>query len=395
MLAFTAKQAKGLTCWRHNDRHEGMQTSSFCYLMGMKNTQTRILTMPQCLFVGWEMDIKGKTEKRQRLNLCTPTWAFVSDWWSKKFRHADLTVFWGRKPTLSIHLKEFHLASPSSSSPSFSLFSLSASFHTFVFLDQFLKGQTDYHVSVLAHTFVRCRDCRLELKRGAETLWPLCCSQESVLPCCPWDFYSVTFQFLSKVFTRRSDYMTPLVPLLHFLNSFLLSTDSSPQGYTNSSNINIFKSTKVIMFFSDLNISQLPLAQQLDLTTLFPRWVFKSLLKDACESSVDETITWITFHDPNEFTLCFPAEEWITSWHVNAKRLRALAPRLNVCCDAVWMKQPQAGVVQTRGAKVWNTTESNTGIFICPAPLQPFIPFLFSPQFFFFSTRPPSSYPTN
>lgn len=44
--AFTAKQAKGLTCWRHNDRHEGMQTSSFCYLMGMKNTQTRIFTMP-------------------------------------------------------------------------------------------------------------------------------------------------------------------------------------------------------------------------------------------------------------------------------------------------------------------------------------------------------------
>lgn len=36
MLAFRAKQAKGLTCWQHNDRHKEMQTSSFCYLTGMK-----------------------------------------------------------------------------------------------------------------------------------------------------------------------------------------------------------------------------------------------------------------------------------------------------------------------------------------------------------------------
>lgn len=110
---FTAKQAKGLTCWRHNDRHGGMQTSRFCYLMAMKNTQTRILMIPQCLFVWWEMDIKGKTEKHQWLNLSAQTWAFVSDWWSKKFRHADLTVFWGRGLSSSIHLKEFYLASPS------------------------------------------------------------------------------------------------------------------------------------------------------------------------------------------------------------------------------------------------------------------------------------------
>lgn len=102
-------QAKGLTCWQHNDRHKEMQISSFCYLMGMKNTQMWILMMPWCLFVLWEMDIKGKTEKHQRLRLSTQTWAFVSDWWSKKFRHADLPVFWRRRLSLSIHLKPFIL----------------------------------------------------------------------------------------------------------------------------------------------------------------------------------------------------------------------------------------------------------------------------------------------
>lgn len=113
MISFTAKQAEGLACWRHNDGHEGMPTSSFCYLMGTKNTQTRVSTMPRCLFVCWEMDVKGKTEKRQRLNLSTQSWAFVSDWWSKKFRHADLTVFWRKRLSLSIHWEEIHLASPS------------------------------------------------------------------------------------------------------------------------------------------------------------------------------------------------------------------------------------------------------------------------------------------
>lgn len=192
MLAFTAKQAKGLSCWRHNDRHEGMQTSRFCYLIAMKNTQMWILMIPRCLFVWWEMDIKGKTGKHQRLNLSAQTWAFVSDWWSKKFRHADLTVFWGRGLSSSIHLKEFYLASPS-----FSLHLSLSAFLSFVSLDVFLKGQTDCHVPVLAHAFVRCRDCSHEWKRGAVTLWPLCCCQKSVLPCCPWDFYSMTFPFPS------------------------------------------------------------------------------------------------------------------------------------------------------------------------------------------------------
>lgn len=134
-----------------------------------KNTYA-FLDDARCLFVCWEMDIKGKTEKHQWLNLSTQTYAFVSDWWSKKFRHADLTVFWVRRLSLYIHLKEFHLASPSFSSPSPSLFTLLS------FLDPFLKGQADYHVAVLAHTFVRCKDRSREWKRRAVTLWPLCCS---------------------------------------------------------------------------------------------------------------------------------------------------------------------------------------------------------------------------
>lgn len=117
------------------------------------------------------------------------------------------------------------------------------------------------------------------------------------------------------VFTLRSGYMTPLVSLLCFLNSFLLSTGIAvfKDTYTSSFNINIFKSKKIFMslffFFSDLYISHLLLAQQLDFTTLFPRRVFKSLLKHTCcESSVAETITRITFHDPNEFTPIFSCE---------------------------------------------------------------------------------------
>lgn len=67
---------------------------------------------------------------------------------------------------------------------------------------------------------------------------------------------------------------------------------------------NIFKSTKVIMFFfsflfSDLNISQLLLAQQLDLATLFPRWAFKSLLKDTWMLGRDNNLDYISWHEMN------------------------------------------------------------------------------------------------
>lgn len=71
---------------------------------------------------------------------------------------------------------------------------------------------------------------------------------------------------------------------------------------------------EIFCFFTlDLNISQLPSVQWLDLATLFPQSVFKSVLKDIGVGLAAETITRIIFPDTNEFTLSFPAEgEWIT-----------------------------------------------------------------------------------
>lgn len=41
--------------------------------------ENKILTMPRCLFVWLEADIKGRAEKHQSLDLSTQTRAFVSD----------------------------------------------------------------------------------------------------------------------------------------------------------------------------------------------------------------------------------------------------------------------------------------------------------------------------
>lgn len=193
-----------------------------------KKPHSLFLMMPRCLFVWREMDIKGKTEKHERLNLSTQTWAFVSDWWSKKFRHADLTVFLSEETAIVPSFKRISSCFSSfllTISPflSFSLFS----FHTFVFLDPFLKGQTDYHVPVLAHPFVRCRDHSREWKRGAVTLRPLCCCRrkKKVVSLGLFLFDDIPVSISQEVFSPRSVYTTPLVPLGRFMNSFLLSTD--------------------------------------------------------------------------------------------------------------------------------------------------------------------------
>lgn len=49
-----------------------------------------------------------------------------------------------------------------------------------------------------------------------------------------------------------------------------------------------------LFFISDLNISQLPLAQQLDLTTLFPRCMIKSLSWDTWKLGRDNNLDCIT-----------------------------------------------------------------------------------------------------
>lgn len=164
--------------------------------------------------------------------------------------------------------------------------------------------------SVLAHTFRQVYEHVVMNEIVQATLL----FSQSILPCCPWDFHLMTFQFPSKVSSLRSGSTTPLVPLLCFINSFLLSTDIAVFKNTKAVLISMYSSHQRLscFIFSELNISQLPLAQQLDPATLFPRCVFKSLLKDTCGSSVAETITWLIFPDTNEFAFSLPAEEvWI------------------------------------------------------------------------------------
>lgn len=228
MLAFTARQAKGLTCWQHDDGNEGMQTCNVCYVMIMENTQRWILMIPRCLFLSLEMDIKGKTEKHHRFKLSVETWAIVSDWWSKKFRHSVL-----RKKTAIVHSFKIILSCFFFLSPYTLFLPLSVCiFHTFYFSDPFLKGQTDYNVSLLSHAFIRCRDCSHEWKGGTVTLRRLCCSPKTAFPHCPWDFYSMT----SHLKFSLSDHV-----IWHLWHHFCALS------YLLRSNIAVFKDTQAVL----------------------------------------------------------------------------------------------------------------------------------------------------
>lgn len=62
MLAFTAKQEKGLTSWKHADRHERMQKSFLLFDGHEKHTNKNLHSalMPLCLVRNWH---KGQNWK--------------------------------------------------------------------------------------------------------------------------------------------------------------------------------------------------------------------------------------------------------------------------------------------------------------------------------------------